>query len=150
MDLFIILTLEELVCVFKAKCQKWDYLLYGHISPLGEYSILLKFAFYYVNGGVCGNWGEECLDIIRCHDLYWLQLDLCDVLHKTLGIFEVMQGLANQGIDDVGQFLDDPISDGSPTRDNGDEGCQIYVFWVNHRNWGQLHWWDIVFCICYH
>ena len=36
MDLFIILTLEEEVCVFEAKLQQGDYLRDGHASPLGE------------------------------------------------------------------------------------------------------------------
>ena len=34
MDLFIIFTLEEEVCVFEAELQKCDYLLYGHVGPL--------------------------------------------------------------------------------------------------------------------
>ena len=34
MELFIKLTLEEEVCVFKAELQKGDYLLDGHIGPL--------------------------------------------------------------------------------------------------------------------
>ena len=33
-DLFIILTLEEEVCVFEAKHQECDYLWYGHVGPL--------------------------------------------------------------------------------------------------------------------
>ena len=34
MDLFIKLTLEEKVCVFKAELQGGDYLLDGHVGPL--------------------------------------------------------------------------------------------------------------------
>ena len=67
--------------------------------------------FYYVDGGVYGNCGEECLDIIRCHDLSRLQLDLLVMLYEVLGIFEVMWTLANQGTDDVGQFLGHSMMD---------------------------------------
>ena len=35
MDLFIKLTLDEEVCVFKAELQKGDYLWDGHVGPLG-------------------------------------------------------------------------------------------------------------------
>ena len=35
MDLFIKLTLEEEACVFKAELQKSEYLLDGHVGPLG-------------------------------------------------------------------------------------------------------------------
>ena len=35
MDLLIKLTLEEEVCVSKAELQKGDYLLDGHVGPLG-------------------------------------------------------------------------------------------------------------------
>ena len=35
MNLFIKLTLEEEVCVFKAELLKGDYLLDGHVGPLG-------------------------------------------------------------------------------------------------------------------
>ena len=35
MELFIILTLEEEVCVFEAELQYCDNLLYGHFGPLG-------------------------------------------------------------------------------------------------------------------
>ena len=41
MDQFVILTLEEKVCVFKAKLQECDYLLYGQVSPLLEKWVLL-------------------------------------------------------------------------------------------------------------
>ena len=38
-----------------------------------------------------------------------------------LGIFKGMGGVANQGIDDVGQPLNHLICDGPSTRDNGHE-----------------------------
>ena len=53
MDLFIILTLQEELCVFEAKLQQGDYLRDGNASPLGEW-VLLKFIFDYNNGGVHG------------------------------------------------------------------------------------------------
>ena len=34
MDLFIILTLEEVVCAFESKLHECDYLWYGHVGPL--------------------------------------------------------------------------------------------------------------------
>ena len=34
MDLFKILTWEEEACIFEAKFQECDYLLYGHVGPL--------------------------------------------------------------------------------------------------------------------
>ena len=55
---------------------------------------------------------------IRCHDLFWHQLDLFDIIHKVLSVFEMMRGLANQGTDDVGLFVGYPICDGPSTRDN--------------------------------
>ena len=41
MDLFVILTLEGEICVFEAKLQECDNLLYGHIGPLGECWVLV-------------------------------------------------------------------------------------------------------------
>ena len=35
-DLFVILTLKKEVCVFEAKLQECDSLLYGHVGALGE------------------------------------------------------------------------------------------------------------------
>ena len=34
MDLFVILNLEEELCVFETKLQEYDYLLYGLVDPL--------------------------------------------------------------------------------------------------------------------
>ena len=98
-----------------------------------------------VDGGVHWNWGEECLDIVRCHDLSWLKLGLFDMSYKILGIFKVRQGLTNQVIDNVGQFLGHSICDKTTYgRQLAWWVCLIYVFWVNHRTWEQLCWWDTV------
>ena len=35
MNLFIVITLEEEVCIFKAKLQLCDNMLDGHVGPLG-------------------------------------------------------------------------------------------------------------------
>ena len=48
MDLFIILTLEEEVCVFEANIQKCDNLFYGHVGPWGS----------------GGSWGNFCLTMM--------------------------------------------------------------------------------------
>ena len=41
MDLLVILTLEEKVCIFEAKLQQCDNLLSGHVGPLEECWILV-------------------------------------------------------------------------------------------------------------
>ena len=51
-DLLIILTMEEELCVSEVKLQYGDYLGDGHVSPMREKEVLLKFALNYGNQGV--------------------------------------------------------------------------------------------------
>ena len=48
MNLFIILTLEEEVSVFKAELQECDNLGYGHLGPLCQCGVLCESLFDYV------------------------------------------------------------------------------------------------------
>ena len=56
------------------------------------------------------------------------KLDLFDMIHKMLIIFKVIGELANQGLDDMCQFLGHPIGDGPPTGDSGPEGDASLVY----------------------
>ena len=49
MYLFIILTLQEEVGVFKAELQECDNLWYGHLGPLWQCEVLCEPLLYYVD-----------------------------------------------------------------------------------------------------
>ena len=52
MYLFMILTLEEEIGVFKAELQEGDYLWDGHVGPLMYGVVLWQSLLYYVYGWV--------------------------------------------------------------------------------------------------
>ena len=47
------------------------------------------------------------------------------MLYKVLHVFDMVRGLANQRVDDVGQLLSHLICDGPPTGENGPEGVLV-------------------------
>ena len=50
------------------------------------------------------------------------------MVHKLLGVFNVVRGLTHQGSEDVGQLLGDTVGDCSPIGYNEHKG--LLVLWI--------------------
>ena len=80
--------------------------------------------------------------MIWCDDCPLLQFYLLNLLHKVLGVFEVVWWLAYQEADEACKFFSHPIGDGAPAGHYGpEEGAKFMDFGKAIKHWGDYTGW---------